>query len=84
MLTNSCIGLVLGFSLVGVVGVGWGGVGCGGVGVGLCGVRSRELGAGCAPHLPRFILLVSFSDTLLVVAILGIVYDCRLRPLLQF
>ena len=79
MLTNSCIGLVLGFSLVGVVGVG-----CGGVGVGLCGVRSRELGVGCAPHLPRFILLVSFSDTLLVVAILGIVYDCRLRPLLQF
>ena len=65
-------------------GCGWGGVGCGGVGVGLCGVRSRELGAGCAPHLPRFILLVSFSDTLLVVAILGIVYDCRLRPLLQF
>ena len=55
-----------------------------GVGVGLCGVQSWELGAGCEPHLPRLILLVSFSDTLLAVSILDIVYDCRLRPLLQF
>ena len=41
-----------------------------------------ELGAP-APRLPRFILLVSFSDTLLVVSILEIVYDCHLRPLFQ-
>ena len=32
----------------------------------------------CAPHLPKFIQLVSLSDTLLVVSILNIVYDCRL------
>ena len=32
---------------------------------------------------PRFILLASFSDTLLVVSILDIVYHCHLRPLLQ-
>ena len=31
-----------------------------------------------APRLPRFILLGSFSDTLLVVSILHIVYDCHL------
>ena len=31
-----------------------------------------------APCLPRFILLGSFSDTLLVVSILDIVYDCHL------
>ena len=37
-------------------------------------VHSRELGA-CAPRLLRFILLVSFSGTLLVVSILDIVYD---------
>ena len=36
-----------------------------------------------APALPRFILLVNFSDTLLVISILDIVYDCHLRPLLQ-
>ena len=38
-----------------------------------------------APSLPRFILLVSFSDTLLVVSILDmiLVYDCHLCPLLQ-
>ena len=32
----------------------------------------------CALHLPRFILPVSFSDTLLVVSILDLVYDCHL------
>ena len=32
--------------------------------------------SGRAPELPRFILLVSFSDTLLVVSILDIVCDC--------
>ena len=31
-----------------------------------------------APCLPRFILLESFSDTLLVVSILDIVYSCHL------
>ena len=31
-----------------------------------------------ALHLPRFIMLASFSDTLLVVSILDIVYDCHL------
>ena len=31
-----------------------------------------------APRIPRFILLGSFSDTLLVVSILDIVYDCHL------
>ena len=36
-----------------------------------------------ASHLPRFILLISFSDTLLVVSILDIVYDYQLRRLLQ-
>ena len=40
-------------------------------------VQSREIGV-WAPRLPRFILLGSFSDTLLVVPILGIVYDCHL------
>ena len=34
-----------------------------------------------APRLPRFILLISFSDTLLVVSTLDIVYDCNLGPL---
>ena len=37
----------------------------------------------CPPHLLRFILLVSFSDTLHVVSILGIAYDCHLLPFLQ-
>ena len=32
----------------------------------------------CAPHLPKFIQLVSLNDTLLVVSILNIVYDCCL------
>ena len=50
----------------------------GGRGVGLVGcVQSRELGAS-APHFLRFILQVSFSDTLLAVWILDIVYDCHL------
>ena len=40
-------------------------------------VQSREIGV-WAPRLPRFILLGSFSDALLVVPILGIVYDCHL------
>ena len=31
-----------------------------------------------APCLPRFILLESFSDTLLVVSVLDIVYSCHL------
>ena len=51
-------------------------------------VQSREL---CArtPRLPRLasprlVLLVNFSDTLLVFSILKIVYDCYLRLLLQF
>ena len=36
-----------------------------------------------APSLRRFILLVSFSDTFLVVSILDIAYDYHLRPLWQ-
>ena len=36
------------------------------------------------PCLPRFNLLEGFSDTLLVVSILDIVYDCHLWQLLQF
>ena len=55
-----------------------------GGGGGLVGcVQSREL---CArtPRLPKFVLLVNFSDTLLVFSILNIVYDCYLRLLLQF
>ena len=33
---------------------------------------------------PRFILLISYRDTLLVVSIFSIlVYDCHVRPLLQ-
>ena len=38
-------------------------------------VQSRELGAR-APCLPRFILLGSFSDTLLVVSILDMIAIC--------
>ena len=55
-----------------VYGGAFGAVGRGGL-VGC--VRGRGLGASC---LPRFILLGSFSDTLLVVSILDIVYDCYL------
>ena len=47
------------------------------VGGGLCVVPKVESSAR-APRLPRFILLVSLSDTLLVVSILDIVYDCHL------
>ena len=36
-----------------------------------------------APHLPGFMLLVSFSGTLLVVLILDMVCDCHLWLLLQ-
>ena len=78
------VGPSRGWGHAGVAGVPVPGVwpfhGCGGA-CGLC----PEPGARrlCAPHLSRFILLVSFSDTLLVVSILGIVYDCYLRPLLQ-
>ena len=46
-------------------------------GTGAYGLWSRELRAS-ALCLPRFILLGSFSDTLLVVSILNIVYDCHL------
>ena len=42
-------------------------------------VQSRQFGA-CEPCLPRFILLLSFRDTLLVVSILG--YDYHLRAFL--
>ena len=45
-------------------------------------VQGRELCA-WAHRLPRFTLLVSFRDALLVVSILDLVYDCHLRPLLQ-
>ena len=48
--------------------------GCGGL-VGC----DRALGLGaCAPRIPMFILLVSFSGTLLVVSILDRAYDCHL------
>ena len=47
------------------------------MGGGLCIVPKVESSAR-APRLPRFILLVSLSDTLLVVSILEIVYDCHL------
>ena len=53
---------------------GWGGGG------GLWAVSKVESLAR-APRLLRFTLLVSFSDTLLVVSILDIVYDCHLRAL---
>ena len=48
----------------------WGGGCCG-----LC--------PGSGARLPGFILLVSLSGILLVVSILGMVYDCHLGPLLQ-
>ena len=54
--------------------VGWGGGGC------LWAVSKLENSAR-TPRLSSFILLLSFSDTLLVVSIL--VYDCHLWPLLQ-
>ena len=45
-------------------------------------VEGQGLGA-CEPGLPRFILLGSFSGTLLPVSILEIVYDCNLSAVLQ-
>ena len=68
------------------VGIGWGGGGGGGMGGGggrlaSC-VQRREHGA-CAPRIRMFIRLVSFSETLLVVSILNMVYDCHMWPLLQ-
>ena len=45
-------------------------------------MQGRELGVS-APRLPRFILLASFSSTLLAVSILDIVYDCHLYAVLQ-
>ena len=45
--------------------------------------KGRKEETARASALPRFILLVNFSDTLLVISILDIVYDCHLRPLLQ-
>ena len=53
----------------------------GGAGVLMGSVDSRELGVRASTS--RFILLVRFSDTLLLVSILDMVYDCHLRPLLQ-
>ena len=61
---------------------GWPFPGCWGRGGGLWAVSKVESSAR-APRLPRFIQLVSFIDTLLVVWTLDIVYDCHLRPLLQ-
>ena len=51
--------------------------GAGGGGEGLWAVSKVDNSAR-APHLPRFILLKSFSDTLLVVSILDRVFDCHL------
>ena len=64
-------------SFVGAMGPFWLWVG-GWMGVGVlvgC-AQSRELG-GRAARLLRFILLVSLSDTLLVVSMVDIVYDCH-------
>ena len=41
---------------------------------------SKVEGSARASHLPRFVLLRSFSDTLRVVSILDIAYDCHLLP----
>ena len=49
----------------------------GGGGEGLWAVSKVDNSAR-APRLPRFILLKSFSDTLLVVSILDRVFDCHL------
>ena len=64
----------------------WGGLfGLGGWGsggwLGGC-AQSQEVDARVPRH-SRFILLGKFNDTLLVVLILDIVYDCHLLPLLQ-
>ena len=66
----------------------WDGPFCvaGGVGEGLWAVFKVERSTR-APRLPRFILLISlsdtFSDTLIVVSILDIVHDCHSWQLLQ-
>ena len=66
----------------------WDGPFCvaGGVGEGLWAVSKVERSTR-APRLPRFILLISlsdtFSDTLIVVSILDIVHDCHSWQLLQ-
>ena len=52
------------------------------VGVGGLWAVSRVGGSVPMPRLPGFFLLGGFSDTLLVVSILGIVYDCHLLLLL--
>ena len=46
-------------------------------------IWSHHLNKSLTDSFPRFILLVSFSDTLLVVSILDIIYDCHLRQHLQ-
>ena len=51
----------------------------GGGGGGACGLCSRSRARReHAPRFPRFILIGSFSDTLLVVSILDMAYDCHL------
>ena len=54
--------------------------GCGGGGLGGC-VQGRGLGAHASPS--GFFLLGGFGGTLLVVSVLGIVYDCHLLLLLE-
>ena len=55
----------------------------GGRGGGGCGLSTKSrVQYTHAPGLPRFILLVSFSNTLLVVSTLDIVYECHLWLLL--
>ena len=72
------------FGLHGGGGGGGGADGCKGYSLALPGLRgslwavSKVESSACAPRLPRFILLGSFSDTLLVVLILDIVNDCHL------
>ena len=56
--------------LVGAMGLCWPGGGALRAGAHVGCVQSREFGVR-PPHLPNFILLVRFSDTLLVVSILG-------------
>ena len=62
---------------------------CGGGDWGTCGLFTNwgvwrvVRGTWCVPRLPGFILLLSFGGTLLVVSILGVVYDCHLWPPLR-
>ena len=77
----------------GVWGMVGGGAGWGGMGIsafwawGLWGEQAWAVtkveSSARAPCLPTFILLLSFSATLLVVSILDIVYGCHLRSLLH-